>query len=71
MNIFKRQITMSETDAVAMMVVGGLCILLALILYHTSHVWWLLALGIGNLFNGWRLRRKIAAAKKSQGHSDS
>jgi hypothetical protein len=69
MNIFKRQITMPETDALALMVVGGLCLLLALFLHHSNHLWWLFALGIINLFNGWRLRRKVAAAKKSQDHS--
>jgi hypothetical protein len=71
MNIFKRKVTMSETDSVALMVVGWLCLLLALVLHHSSRVWWLVALGVGNLFNGLRFRRKIVAAKKSQDHSDS
>jgi len=71
MKIFKRQITVSETDAVALMVVGGLCILIALLFPHASPAWWFLALGVVNLVNGWQLRRRIAAAKKSKGHSDS
>jgi hypothetical protein len=71
MKILKRQITMTETDAVALIVVGGLCLLIALILPHPTRRWWLLALGVINIFNGWRLRRKISAAKDSQSHSDS
>jgi hypothetical protein len=65
MKILKRQITMTETDSVALIVVGGLCLLIALVLPHTARHWWLWALGLGNIFNGWRLRRKIAAAKNS------
>jgi hypothetical protein len=71
MKISKPQLTISETDAVSLMVAGGLCLLLALVLHHSYHFWLLFCVGLLNFFNGWRLRRRFAAAKKAQDHADS
>ena len=71
MKISKLKFTISETDAVALMVAGGLCLLLALVLHHSYNFWLVLVVGLLNFFNGWRLHRRFAAAKKAQDHAGS
>jgi type III secretory pathway component EscV len=70
MNIFK-QVTSPAADSKFMLVVGAVCLLIALIPPYEHRAALFLAIATVNLVNGWRLRRKIAAAKGSESHSDS
>ena len=70
MKIFKK-VTSPAIDSAFMLAVGTICLLIALIPPYGHRAALFLAIAIVNLFNGWRLRRKISATKDSQSHSDS
>jgi hypothetical protein len=62
MNVFNRQITSPKIDYTLTLAGGTLCLLVALILPHGQPKGWGAIIGAVNVFNGWRLKRKISAS---------
>ena len=71
MSIFKRQIIKPKWDSVFLLAVGAVCLPFAVLPPYGHRTIWFAFLSAANFFNGWRLRRKIAAVKDAQKHSDS
>jgi hypothetical protein len=71
MNLFKKQITSPDSDSIVLAVIGGACLGVAVLPPYNRHTVYFAPLAAGNIFNAWRLRRKIAVSKDSQSHLDS
>lgn len=65
MNIFKHQVTDPETDCSLMFATSAVSLIIAAIPPYGLRTTTFVVLALGNGFNGWGLRRKIAAAKNS------
>jgi hypothetical protein len=71
MNIFKKEVTSPGVDSAFMFIVATGCLAISLAPpYGRRTVIFLVGAAV-NYFNYWRLRRKIAATKVSESHSDS
>ena len=71
MNIFKKQVTSPDVDSAFIIIVAIGCLVFAAVPPYGHRAACFSAGAAVNFFNYWRLRRKIAAAKDSESHSDS
>jgi bacteriorhodopsin len=71
MKLSKTQITSPETDSMLVLGLAIFCLILAVIPPYGHRAAYFGCGAAANFISCWLMRRKIAAAKKSQSHSDS